>query len=276
MKKHISTIITVIVFVTGLSLLLYPTVSNYWNSLHQTKAVANYSDAMEKMSRKKKQDAIDAAKAYNEALLSNVGRFTPTEEELNTYKSLLDADGTGMMGYIEIPEIRCELAIYHTVEESVLQVGIGHLEGSSLPVGGSGTHCVLSGHRGLPSAQLFTKLDRLKNGDIFTLHVYDQVLTYEVDQIAIVEPEDYGLLQIEEGQDLCTLFTCTPYGINTHRLLVRGHRIENRAGSDVRVTSDAAKVSSVLVAVCIAIPLLIISFLVADWSAGRSKKKNKK
>ena len=276
MKKQISTIITVIVFVTGLSLLLYPTVSNYWNSLHQTKAVANYSDAMEKMSRKKKQDAIDAAKAYNEALLSNVGRFTPTEEELNTYKSLLNADGTGMMGYIEIPEIRCELAIYHTVEESVLQVGIGHLEGSSLPVGGSGTHCVLSGHRGLPSAQLFTKLDRLKNGDIFMLHVYDQVLTYEVDQIAIVEPEDYGLLQIEEGQDLCTLFTCTPYGINTHRLLVRGHRIENRAGSDVRVTSDAAKVSSVLVAVCIAIPLLIISFLIADWSAGRSKKKNKK
>ena len=276
MKKRISTIITVIVFVTGLSLLLYPTVSNYWNSLHQTKAVANYSDAMEKMSRKKKQDAIDAAKAYNEALLSNVGRFTPTEEELNTYKSLLNADGTGMMGYIEIPEIRCELAIYHTVEESVLQVGIGHLEGSSLPVGGSGTHCVLSGHRGLPSAQLFTKLDRLKNGDIFMLHVYDQVLTYEVDQIAIVEPEDYGLLQIEEGQDLCTLFTCTPYGINTHRLLVRGHRIENRAGSDVRVTSDAAKVSSVLVAVCIAIPLLIISFLVADWSAGRSKKMNKK
>lgn len=276
MKKRISTIITVIVFVTGLSLLLYPTVSNYWNSLHQTKAVANYSDAMEKMSKKKKQDAIDAAKAYNEALLSNVGRFTPTEEELNTYKSLLNADSTGMMGYIEIPEIRCELAIYHTVEESVLQVGIGHLEGSSLPVGGSGTHCVLSGHRGLPSAQLFTKLDRLKNGDIFMLHVYDQVLTYEVDQIAIVEPEDYGLLQIEEGQDLCTLFTCTPYGINTHRLLVRGHRIENRAGSDVRVTSDAAKVSSVLVAVCIAIPLLIISFLVADWSAGRSKKKNKK
>lgn len=178
-----------------------------------------------------------------------------------------------MMGYIEIPEIRCELAIYHTVDESVLQVGIGHLEGSSLPVGGSGTHCVLSGHRGLPSAQLFTKLDRLKKGDIFTLHVYDQVLTYEVDQIAIVEPEDYGLLQIEEGQDLCTLFTCTPYGINTHRLLVRGHRIENRAGSDVRVTSDAAKVSSVLVAVCIAIPLLIISFLVADRSASRSKKR---
>ena len=275
MKKHISTMITVIVFLTGLSLLLYPTVSNYWNSLHQTKAVANYSDAMEKINQKEKQDAIDAAKAYNETLLSNVGRFTPTEEEMNTYKSLLNADSTGMMGYIEIPEIQCELAIYHTVDESVLQVGVGHLEGSSLPVGGSGTHCVLSSHRGLPSAKLFTDLDRLQKGDIFILHIYDQMLTYEVDQIAIVEPTDYGLLQIEEGQDLCTLFTCTPYGINSHRLLVRGHRIENRSKTDVRITSDAAKMNTVVVATGIAIPLLIISFLVADLSAGRSRKKRK-
>ena len=276
MKKHISTMIMVIVFLTGLSLLLYPTVSNYWNSLHQTKAVANYSDAMEKMAEKEKQDAINAAKAYNEMLLSNVGRFTPTEEDLKTYKSLLNADSTGMMGYIEIPEIQCELAIYHTVDESVLQLGVGHLEGSSLPVGGSGTHCILSSHRGLPSAQLFTDLDKLQNGDTFSLHVYDQVLTYEVDQIAIVEPTDYGLLQIEEGQDLCTLFTCTPYGINSHRLLVRGHRIENHLGVDVKITSDAAKVSTVVVAVGIAIPLLIISFLVADLSAGRSRKKKEK
>lgn len=276
MKKHISTMITVIVFLTGLSLLLYPTVSNYWNSLHQTKAVANYSDAMEKINQKEKQDAIDAAKAYNETLLSNVGRFTPTEEEMNTYKSLLNADSTGMMGYIEIPEIQCELAVYHTVDEAVLQVGVGHLEGSSLPVGGSGTHCVLSSHRGLPSAKLFTDLDRLQKGDIFILHIYDQMLTYEVDQIAIVEPTDYGLLQIEEGQDLCTLFTCTPYGINSHRLLVRGHRIENRSGADVRITSDAAKINTVVVATGIAIPLLIISFLVADFSARRSGKKRKK
>lgn len=276
MKKHISTMIMVIVFLTGLSLLLYPTVSNYWNSLHQTKAVANYSDAMEKINQKEKQDAIDAAKAYNETLLSNVGRFTPTEEEMNTYKSLLNADSTGMMGYIEIPEIQCELAIYHTVDESVLQVGVGHLEGSSLPVGGSGTHCILSSHRGLPSAKLFTDLDRLQKGDIFILHIYDQMLTYEVDQIAIVEPTDYGLLQIEEGQDLCTLFTCTPYGINSHRLLVRGHRIENHQGVDVKITSDAAKVSTAVVATCIAIPLLVISFIAVDISTRRSRKKRKK
>lgn len=276
MKKHISTMITVIVFLTGLSLLLYPTVSNYWNSLHQTKAVANYSDAMEKINQKEKQDAIDAAKAYNETLLSNAGRFTPTEEEMNTYKSLLNADSTGMMGYIEIPEIQCELAVYHTVDEAVLQVGVGHLEGSSLPVGGSGTHCVLSSHRGLPSAKLFTDLDRLQKGDIFILHIYDQMLTYEVDQIAIVEPTDYGLLQIEEGQDLCTLFTCTPYGINSHRLLVRGHRIENRSGDDSRITSDAAKMNTVVVATGIAIPLLVISFIAVDISTRRSRKKKEK
>ena len=276
MKKHISTMITVIVFLTGLSLLLYPTVSNYWNSLHQTKAVANYSDAMEKINQKEKQDAIDAAKAYNETLLSNAGRFTPTEEEMNTYKSLLNADSTGMMGYIEIPEIQCELAVYHTVDEAVLQVGVGHLEGSSLPVGGSGTHCVLSSHRGLPSAKLFTDLDQMEIGDIFILHIYDQMLTYEVDQIAIVEPTDYGLLQIEEGQDLCTLFTCTPYGINSHRLLVRGHRIENRSGDDSRITSDAAKMNTVVVATGIAIPLLVISFIAVDISTRRSRKKKEK
>lgn len=276
MRKHISTIIAGIVFLTGLSLLLYPTVSNFWNSKHQTQAVADYSNRIEKMDDQEKEDAIAAAEQYNETLLSNSGRFTLTEEELSTYKSLLNADSTGMMGYIEIPEMRCKLAIYHTVDEAVLQVGVGHLEGSSLPVGGSGTHCVLSSHRGLPSAQLFTKLDRLKKGDIFTLHVYGKVLTYEVDQIAIVEPEDYGLLQIEEGQDLCTLLTCTPYGINTQRLLVRGHRIENRSGDDSRVTSDAAEVSSLTVAVCVAIPLLIISFLVVDLSIRRSRKKQKK
>ena len=226
MKKHISTIIAILVFITGLSLLLYPTVSNYWNSLYQTRVVANYSDTMKKMDQKEKQAAIDAAINYNSSLLNNGGRFTPSDSELSLYKSLLNADGTGMMGYIVIPEIQCKLAIYHTVDDSVLQVGVGHLEGSSLPVGGKSTHCVLSSHRGLPSAKLFTELDRLKKGDVFYLHVYDRVLTYEVDQIAIVEPNDYGLLEIEEGQDLCTLFTCTPYGINTQRLLVRGHRVE--------------------------------------------------
>lgn len=180
-----------------------------------------------------------------------------------------------MMGYITIPEIDCKLALYHTVDASVLQVGVGHMEGSSLPVGGSGTHCVFSGHRGLPSAKLFTDLDRLQKGDIFLLHIYDQVFTYEVDQIHIVEPIDYGLLNIEEGEDLCTLLTCTPYGINTERLLVRGHRIANRSGDNSRITSDAAKVSTVLVAVGIGIPLLIISFIAVDVSERVPKRKKK-
>ena len=276
MRKHISTIIAGIIFLTGLSLLLYPTISNFWNSKHQTQAVADYSKQIEKMDDQEKEQALAAAEEYNQTLITNGGRFTPSEAEDTLYDSLLDANGTGMMGYITIPEIRCKLPIYHGVEDSVLQVGIGHIEGSSLPVGGKGTHCVLSGHRGLPSAKLFTDLDKLEKGDIFLLHIYDKVLTYEIDQISIVEPEDYGLLEIEDGKDLCTLLTCTPYGINTQRLLVRGHRIENCSGDDSRVTSDAAEVSSLTVAVCVAIPLLIISFLVVDLLIRRSRKKQKK
>lgn len=275
MRKHVSTITTVLVFLTGLSLLLYPTVSNYWNSKHQTQAVAEYSDRIEKMDEQEKKLAFEQAEKYNETLISNPGRFTPTEEQDEWYKSLLNIDGTGMMGYITIPEIDCKLALYHTVDASVLQVGVGHMEGSSLPVGGSGTHCVFSGHRGLPSAKLFTDLDRLQKGDIFLLHIYDQVFTYEVDQIHIVEPIDYGLLNIEEGEDLCTLLTCTPYGINTERLLVRGHRIANRSGDNSRITLDAAKVSTVLVAVGIGIPLLIISFIAVDVSDRLPKRKKK-
>lgn len=267
MKKHMTTIIAVLVFITGLSLLLYPTVSNYWNSLHQSRVVANYSDTLAKMDKKEKQAAIDAAVAYNSTLVSNAGRFTPSEEETSEYKKLLDADGTGMMGYITIPEIQAKIAIYHTVDDSVLQIGVGHLEGSSLPVGGSGTHCVLSSHRGLPSAKLFTELDRLKKGDVFYLHVYDRVLAYEVDNIAIVEPNDYGLLEIEEGNDLCTLFTCTPYGINTHRLLVRGHRVENKL-DEANLTSDAAKVNTLVVASIVGIVILCIGSII-----GRFKKK---
>ena len=247
MRKHISTIIAILVFITGLSLLLYPTVSDYWNSKHQTAVVANYSDKIEKMDDQDKQAAIDAAVAYNETLLSNAGRFTPSDSELSLYKSLLNADGTGMMGYITIPEIRCKLAIYHSVDDSVLQVGVGHLEGSSLPVGGSSAHCVISGHRGLVSARLFTDIDRLEKGDLFYLHVFGKVLAYEVDKISVVEPEDYGPLEIEEGKDLCTLLTCTPYGINTQRLMVRGHRVVDRLYDESNITSDAARVDKISV-----------------------------
>ena len=225
MRKHVSTITTVLVFLTGLSLLLYPTVSNYWNSKHQTQAVAEYSDRIEKMDEQEKKQAFEQAEKYNETLISDPGRFTPTEEQDEWYKSLLDIDGTGMMGYITIPEIDCKLALYHTVDASVLQVGVGHMEGSSLPVGGSGTHCVFSGHRGLPSAKIFTDLDQMKNGDIFLIHVLGKTLAYKVDQIKTVLPEESSELDIIEGEDHVTLVTCTPYGVNTERLLVRGHRV---------------------------------------------------
>lgn len=204
---------------------------------------------------------IDRAVSYNSVLVYNGRRFSPNKEEKEIYNSILSVDDNGMMGYITIPELRLKLAIYHGVDESVLQVGIGHIEGSSLPVGGESTHCVISGHRGLPSAKLFTDIDKLELGDVFMLHVYDEVLTYEVDQILIVEPEDYSALAIEEGKDYCTLVTCTPYGINTHRLLVRGHRIENRVIDGTRVTSDAIKVNKYLVIAGLSLLLLFVYYL---------------
>ena len=265
-----STIVAILVFITGLSLLLYPTVSNCWNSLHQSRVVSNYSDTMAKLSKQKKQAEIDRAVEYNSELVNNEGRFTPSDSELDLYKSLLNADSTGMMGYVTIPKIQVKLAIYHTVEESVLQVGAGHLEGSSLPVGGASTHCVLSSHRGLPSAKLFTELDRMKKGDVFYLHVYDRVLAYQVDNIASVKPNDYGLLEIEKGKDLCTLLTCTPYGVNTHRLLVRGHRVEN-VMDEKNLMADATRVNPLVVAGVIGLILYGIGYV-----AYRMKRKRER
>lgn len=274
MKKHMSTIIAILVFITGLSLLLYPTVSNYWNSKHQSRVVANYTDTLAKMDKKEKQYAIDQAVQYNESLVLNENRFSPSDSELSLYKSLLNADGTGMMGYITIPEIRCKLAIYHSVDDSVLQVGVGHLEGSSLPVGGSSTHCVISGHRGLVSARLFTDIDRLEKGDLFYLHVYGKVLAYEVDKISVVEPEDYGPLEIEEGKDFCTLLTCTPYGINTQRLMVRGHRVVDSLYDESNITSDAARVDTLVVASCVGVVLLLVGIIVSKIWRLRGHEKN--
>ena len=182
------------------------------------------------------------AESYNKTLPGQSDRMNPTGESHAAYQTLLNISGAGIMGYIEIPAINCSLPIYHGTEESVLQIAVGHIEGSSLPVGGSTTHCVLSGHRGLPSARLFTDLDKLTEGDTFLLHILDETLTYEVDQIQIIEPYEVDALRIEEGEDYCTLMTCTPYGINTHRLLVRGRRIENReAAKTIRVTADAVQ-----------------------------------
>ena len=259
MRKHLSTILLVFILLIGLSLLLYPTVSDYWNSFHQTRAIATYAENVAKLDNNQYDQLWEDARAYNEALRFRSNPYYLSEEQKAQYESLLDVSGLGVMGYIEIPEIDVSLPIYHGTEESVLQVAVGHLDWSSLPVGGESTHCVLSGHRGLPSAKLFTNLDKLTEGDTFVLRVLDEVLTYEVDHILIVEPQEVGALQIVEGQDYCTLVTCTPYGINTHRLLVRGHRIENiEEAKVVRVTADAIQIEPLLVAPVVAIPILLL------------------
>lgn len=274
MKNKISTIILSLAFLAGLSLLLYPTASDYWNSMHASKAVADYSAEVTQLTKTQYDEIWAAAAAYNQSLRDRSGSFYLTDEQKEQYASQLDVSGTGIMGYIEIPNIKLSLPIYHGTEDSVLQIAVGHLEWSSLPVGGEGTHCVLSGHRGLPSAKLFTNLDQLVEGDTFVLRVLDEVLTYQVDQILIVEPDDTDALKAEEGKDLCTLVTCTPYGINSHRLLVRGHRIENQAQAEaIRVTSDAMQIEPLLVAPAVALPVLLVLLLVLLLS-GNKKKSN--
>ena len=242
-KKDFSTIALIVVFFVGVSVLLYPTVSDYWNSLHQSQAIATYADSVENMDEQDYEKLWDAAVSYNQKLFQSGHGLGLKDEEKEEYNELLDVSGTGIMSYIEIPKIKCSLPIYHGTDEGVLQIAVGHIEGSSLPVGGLNTHCVLSGHRGLPSAKLFSNLDKLEEGDIFMIRTLDQTLTYEVDQIRIVLPDEVEDLKIEEGKDLCTLVTCTPYGINTHRLLVRGHRVANQEEAEaVRVTADAMMV----------------------------------
>lgn len=227
-KATVSNALLVLALVVGLALVLYPSVSNWWNSQHQTQAVAEYSDEVAQLDQADFDQLWADADAYNAALVANADRFSPTEDERVSYQRLLRIDDTGIMGYIEIPSIDVRMPIYHGTDDAALQVGAGHLEGSSLPTGGKGTHCVLSGHRGLPSSRLFTDLDTLAVGDTFVLHVLDRTMTYEVDQIVTVDPYDLDDLAIDPDQDYCTLVTCTPYGINTQRLLVRGHRVANR------------------------------------------------
>lgn len=263
MKKHISTLLLIAVFLIGLSLLLYPTLSDYWNSFHQSRAITSYAEQVSNLDQDEYEELWADAIRYNATLSERGNAFTLTEEQEKQYEQLLNLGGTGEIGYIEIPSISVALPIYHGTEDTVLQHAIGHLEWSSLPVGGIGSHCVLSGHRGLPSAKLFTNLDKLAEGDTFILRVLDEVLTYEVDQILIVEPQDVDALQIIDGGDYCTLVTCTPYGINTHRLLVRGHRIDNiEEAMTVRVTADALQIEPLLVAPVVAIPILLLLMII--------------
>ena len=254
-------------------MLLYPFVADYWNSMHQSQAIASYQETVAEMDDGTYEALWQAAEDYNSGLFGNADRFQPTQEEHQRYEELLDVSGDGVMGYVEIPSIDVSLPIYHGTSEEVLQVAVGHIEGSSLPVGGESTHCVISGHRGLPSARLFTDLDQLSEGDIFTLRVLDETLTYEVDQIHVVEPDDITLLEIVEGEDLCTLVTCTPYGVNSHRLLVRGHRVENREDGVMRIIADAMQIDPRFVAPVVGAPILLAALLVMILRPLRRRKR---
>lgn len=276
MKKNRSNIILILIFLVGLSVMLYPTVSDYINQKNQLRAVASYSEEVENLSDVDYQAYFDAADDYNRRLAETPDAFY-RPEEVSGYTDTLDVSGTGIMGYITISKIGVELPVYHGTSDGVLQVAAGHLEGSSLPVGGAGTHAVISAHRGLPSAKLFTNLDELEVGDTFTITVLDRVLTYEVDQISIVLPTETDLLQPVEGKDYVTLMTCTPYGINTHRLLVRGKRIENAENQKhIRVTADALRIEPIIVAPALAVPMLLVLLVVMLAVPHLRKRKNQR
>lgn len=262
MKKHLFSILIIAMFLIGSSVLLYPAISNYVNSKHASKVIATYNEVLTDSNEDELNSIINAAIDYNSRLKSALPDAFYIPSNISGYNETLDITGTGIMGYIDIDKIGVELPIYHGVGKEVLQVGIGHLEGTSLPVGGESTHCVLSGHRGLPSAKLFTDLDELEIGDSFTITILDRLLTYRVDQIRIVLPTEVDDLQIVNGKDYCTLMTCTPYGINTHRLLVRAVRTENaEVKKGVFVKNEAFKVDTLIVAPILAIPLLFIALI---------------
>ena len=274
MKKDTwSTIILIIVLIAGLSLLLYPSFSDWWNSRHQTRAVATYVEEVANLDDDKYAQIWNNAVAYNLTIPKRDNPYYLPDAQRPDYESNLNIGGDGIMGYISIPKIDVFCPIYHGTEETVLQIAIGHLDWTSLPVGGKSTHCVVSGHRGLPSARLFTDLDNLTEGDLFMLNVLDEVLTYQVDQIKIVLPYETEDLRIEEGKDYCTLVTCTPYGINSHRMLVRGTRVGNvEEAKEIRVTADAVQIEPVLVAPVLAVPPLLILLLILLLPKPRKKR----
>ena len=258
-KRASFTIGLVIMLIIGMSLLLYPSLSNYWNSRVQSKALAGYLDEIAIMDEDKYEEVWNAAIAYNEALLARDNQYILPAEMQARYNEVLNVGGTGIMGYVDIPTINVNLPLYHGTSEKVLQVAIGHLNWTSIPAGGPNTHCVISGHRGLPSARLFTDLDKLIVGDYFMIHVLGETMTYEVDQIRIVTPSEAEELLIQEGKDLFTLVTCTPYGINSHRMLVRGHRVENLEDTkEIRITADAMVVEKLLVMPFVLLPILLV------------------
>ena len=274
MRRHKTVIFLTLGFLVGICMLLYPAFSNYWNSKTQSRAIVDYESVLDRLEPEDYSSVFQAAYDYNAAL--HAVEFPLRDyEEVPGYNDTLKIEGTRVIGYVKIAKIGVELPVYHGTSDEVLNLGVGHLEGSSLPVGGESTHSVMSAHRGLPSAKLFTDLDRLEMGDTFQITVLDQVLTYQVDQVKVITPREIEDLQIVEGKDYCTLFTCTPYGVNTHRLLVRGIRIETITEKPViYVANEAFRIEPLLVTPAVAAPMLLV-FLIHLMVKYREPPKKK-
>lgn len=280
-KMTIKDIIRLIVLVVAFAVLLYPTVSSYVNEKNGSKVVSNYDAESVRLSNAEKEKMLEDARAYNKEMLSNIDLIDPfSQGETNIderYESLLNMDGSGMMGYIRIPKIKVEIPIYHGTSESVLQAGVGHFWGTSLPVGGESTHTVLTGHRGLPTKTLFTNMDKLVEGDVFYIKVLDETLAYKVDQILTVLPEETEALSIVPGKDYATLVTCTPYAINTHRLLVRGHRIPYEEAVKIeKNTSTGIELSFTTKVLIVTLGIIFIGLVIAMLYSLYDKRRRKK
>lgn len=274
-KSHrLTNLLLVLILLVGLGLVAYPEFSNYWNSFHQSRAIMSYAEKVANLDNEKYQAILDSAMEYNRSFAVKSNQWANSDDEVDWYNRELNVDGTGDMGIISIPKLNVELPVYHGTDEAVLQIAIGHIEGTSLPVGSPhpneedfddipfASHSVLSGHRGLPSARLFSDLNNMEVGDVFYITILDQLLTYQVTDIYVVEPNDSSKTALVPGMDLCTLVTCTPYGINSHRLLVRGRRVMNEKKIlDVRITADAVKIEAIFVAPFFAAPVLLLMVL---------------
>lgn len=272
-----STIALVAIFFVGLSVLLYPTISDFWNEKRQSQAIMNYDDLIVDLTPEDYSALFAKADAYNKKINNMSFPFMDHKNIADEYYSTLDINGDGMMGYITIEKIKVQLPIYHGTSDKVLNSAVGHVEGSSIPVGGESTHAVLSAHRGLPSAKLFTNLDKVEVGDVFTIRILDRTITYQVDQVLIVLPNETKDLNIVPGEDYCTLVTCTPYGINTHRMLVRGTRIENiEPDRVINVITEAYQIDPLIVTPAVAAPMLGLLLVILLVKSGKSNKNNKK
>ncbi len=272
-RKNLVTLLMASGMILGIFLLVYPSVANYWNSFNQSHAIASYTENVTRMSHEEYKNILNDAREYNKRLADTGMRWTMTDTERAEYNSKLKIEGTDVMAFVSMPKFHIRCPIYHGTDEAILQVAVGHLEASSLPVGGKSTHCLISGHRGLPSAKLFTDIAKMKEGDTWTITVLNETLTYECDQIRTVLPDDLTDLQIIEGEDLCTLITCTPYGINSHRLLVRGHRIPNVNGT-ADITADGIQIEPIYIAPVLAVPSIILLLILLLISTRRAKRFN--